>query len=175
MPGAECGQVVDDCGNSQDCGVCAGDMMCGEILPNQCDCASYLGGTSTINVPTVEIILNITLDGIAYDESNTNESIEPDIYIEDAVTKEYVARYGVWHYGNNAPMFPITLRMIPGRYNIYYEGSDGLGEWPINSSSMLAENISFEQSGSWTIDVPVVEVTLDVTLDGIAYDESKNT
>jgi hypothetical protein len=62
--------------------------------------------------------------------------------------------------------------MVPGNYNIYYEGSDGLGEWPINSYAMLAENISFEQSGSWTIDVPVVEVTLDVTLDGIAYDES---
>ncbi len=160
--GAICGSLPDGCGGTITCGVCTNGEPC---LNNSCGCGNILGSnTYVIDVPVADITFNVTLNGQPVTSANTNDSDEGRLILEDPETGE---RFNLPETANGSTMnYPTTRRLIPGFYNVYYGNGGTQTFWPINNQKLLIENLDLNSNQTVVIDVPVVDINFNVTLNG---------
>ena len=126
-------------------------------------------GLVTVDVPSVDVLIDVTLNGQPISSANTGDADEGSLRIVDTATGEIVADLpGVWNDGPDQPLTPYELQLVAGVYDIYYEVVDDGPNWPSNQNHLLVDALVIDTSTTYTVDVPVAMVDLDVTIDGAA-------
>jgi len=124
-------------------------------------------GSFTIDVPSVDVVLDVTLNGAPVSSANSGDFDEGSLELVDPDTGNVVADLsGVWDDGPDTPLTPYSLQLVGGDYDIYYEVIDDGPNWPSNQNALLEPGYDLSASGTYVIDVPVADVSLDVTLNG---------
>lgn len=160
--GVECGTIADGCGGTLDCGGCTGGLSCNQ---NSCSCPVVTSmSTYTIDVPTVDITFQVTLNGQPVTNANTNDSDEGIFYLVHAATGERMSLPET--AAGTTANYPVTRRVIPGFYDIYYGNGGTQTNWPVNTNNLLIANADLTSSQTLNIDVPTVDITFEVTLGG---------
>ncbi len=165
---AQCGTVADGCGGELDCGGCDFPAECGaDGMPNICSCPLVAdGGTVAVDVPTVEITFDMTVGNQPITTSNTDYNSEGRLEIVDVNTGDRIAL--PWAYSGrttpNGLAYPTTRRIVPGVYDIYYDSDSDGSVWPINDNALILENVELRTSKTVDVDIPVVNVTFDLTV-----------
>ncbi len=160
--GAACGAMPDGCGGTLFCGGCTNGESCNN---GSCGCGIAADGmTYTVNVPVVDIIFNVTLNGQPVTSANTNDSDEGVLILQDSDTGERIQLPDTAN--GNTMGYPTTRRIIPGYYDIYYANGGTLTNWPINNSRRLIERADLNSPQTIVIDVQTVDITFEVTLNG---------
>jgi hypothetical protein len=162
--GAQCGEIDDGCGGTLDCGGCPGAQTCGIGGANTCGCDSVPdGGTLNVDVPVVDITFGITIGGQTPNATNTNADDEGGLILVDTTTGERIDLPDAY---NGAVTYPLTRPVVPGTYDIYYYNAGTTSFWPVNTNALLMEGVDLTSSKTVNVDVPVVEITFDLTIGG---------
>ncbi len=177
----DCGQRV--CGVDPACGTSCGacddpDTAC---IGGQClsRCQTPLDGLLTIDVPTVAVTVDLTLDGQPLDAGNTRPDDYGRVSLRDPESGEVVFNFPPIDEAGNF-ILPYTARVVAGTYDVVYarqayvNDPRGQNNWPINDDRVLIRGLEIIEDGPLIIDVPTVAPLLDVTLDGAPTD-ARNT
>jgi hypothetical protein len=57
---------------------------------------------------------------------------------------------------------------VPGTYDIYYYHADADVFWPSNTNALLQSGVDLTTSKTVTVDIPAVDITFELTIDGQA-------
>ncbi|MEE2829130.1 MAG: hypothetical protein VX498_08075 [Myxococcota bacterium] len=178
--GAECGLLDDGCGGQLECGACSFGMECspGEAEARSCTCPSAGdGGSVTIDIPSVRVLLQPSLNGAPPSEENTGAESSAAFYLQPLNGPHGVGwdRVRLDLYDSEAEKVrsELPLRVIPGDYALYYEhrGTGRSGPWPLNPRSLIHEQIGITEEQ--VIEVPIDTITLPVSIriDGVDISE----
>jgi len=124
-------------------------------------------GAHTINVPTVDVSIDVTLNGAALSATNSADADEGVLWLIDPVTTERINLGDTWNDATDVPVPPYALQVIPSAYDTYYGVQNDGPNWPSNTNHKLGA-LPLSTSGAHTINVPTVDVSIDVTLNGAA-------
>lgn len=126
------------------------------------------GPAATVNIPAVQILLDVTLNGAPVSSANSSGDDEGQLILENVTSGERSALGGVWDDALDQPLTPMNLHIVPGIYDIYYGVIDDGPHWPSNTNALLLAGVNMNVDGALTVDVPVVNIVIDVTLNGAA-------
>jgi len=138
---AACERTLDRCLSHNDCG---GDDGACPVVQSVLD----------INVPAVQLRGIFSVNGAAplpYDAHRGRIELRSDVY-------------GVVDLGSVHNRFYSAL-IVPGVYDVVYLHEQG-DILPQNAETVLMEDVSFQNDGEWSIDVPSVLVMGDIMVDG---------
>ena len=121
--------------------------------------------TVAVDVPVVDITFRLTIGGQALSTTNTNAYDEGGLVLVDSVTGERIVLPDAF---DGALTYPQTWRVIPGIYDIYYYNDGATDFWPVNDNYELMSGVDLRTSKTLNVDVPVVEITFDLTIGGQA-------
>ena len=177
---ADCGGIDDGCGGTVDCGPCLGVGVCGGGgTPNVCDCATVNDGdTVRFDMQSVRFFIEPTLDGAPVSAANTTADGHPSFALQPlegstGVGWDRVVR-AAWSAFDGSPQPQIPMRVLPGRYAVWYRhvGPDPDSPWPANSFALvepvvvIGEEITDGQTLS--IDLTPVTLALEVRIGDVA-------
>lgn len=175
--GGVCGDVLDDgCGGEILCDSCEGSLSClpidGEYT---CSCTvADPGDDVVLDVASVTVHLAVTLAGEPVDADNSTETDGGLFMLKPqpphAVGWNRVQR-ATWKDG--APTDRVTFVVVPGVYDIHYQrlGTDPDSPWPVNLGAPLLQQVELREDGLVVdVDVPAVEVAIDLRIDGVDPD-----
>ena len=173
---AQCGALDDGCGGELDCGVCLGVGVCGGGgTPNVCDCAIVNDGDVVrFDMRSVRILLEPTVHGAPVSGDNVTATDHPSFALQPlegstGVGWDRVVR-PAWDATTEAPLSSIPIRVLPGRYAVWYRrvGLDPTSPWPRNQFAMVLPSVVIgEEVGDGEVlalDLTPVTVDLDVTI-----------
>jgi hypothetical protein len=142
-------------------------------VPSNCPVGT--SGPYAVNVPLVTISFQVTLDGSPISAANTSDSDEGSILLRNTKSGEVFTILDVWNDATDQPNLPLDVQVVPGTYDVLYSVIDDGPHWPSNEAAMLKSNVAFTKDGSFSVDVPVVNIPMSVTLDGAALDGSNTS
>ncbi|HEY3499890.1 MAG TPA: calcium-binding EGF-like domain-containing protein [Polyangiaceae bacterium] len=169
-------RFVNDDGDTIDVGEVQNGAYTLELLPDTYDI--YVLGSDAEGIPDngsallledVEVEESRTLDidipmvvlsgSVAFGDDPSATSVNTDLYF--AQTLDFLA----WT--------PITgstysIELVPGTYDIAYSGSLEDLEIPINQLSVVREDVIIDDDGTLDVEIPMVTVAGDVTINGEA-------
>ena len=91
---------------------------------------------------------------------------EGSLLLRDPETGEQITLGDVWNDSTDMSSYPRQIQLIAGSYDVYYSNINPGTSWPLNSNRKLAAITLTTGTNSYTIDVPAVSATVDVTLNG---------
>ncbi len=123
----------------------------------------------TLDVPVVDVTFAVTVGGQGLNVGNTTYNSQGSLEVEDVATGDRIGLGLAYSSrGTAAFAYPATKRLVPGNYNVFYDSfSENNGTfWPLNNEAELRSNLALNSTQSVTVDIPVVDVTFDVTVGG---------
>jgi hypothetical protein len=124
------------------------------------------GAGFAVDVPVAFLSLGVTLGGEPLSAENCGDYDEGMLVLVDPQTGERSELGGVWDDNADTLRTPYDLQIVPGTYDIYYAVADDGPSWPSNTNVLLQAGVSFQDGAGFTVDVPVVFLSLGVTLGG---------
>lgn len=129
----------------------------------------------SVDIPVVTITTSLTLKGSQVTGSNTSSSDYGKIALRDTRTGEKFPLFSAWNANSGTAVGAYPARLIPGIYDVIYEvGKDG-SRWPANLETVLQRSVDLTTSRALTIDVPVIDLTVKLTLNGEAVATGNTT
>jgi hypothetical protein len=123
-------------------------------------------GAVVVNIPVVNLSVGVTLDGAPLSAANTGDFDEGVIKVRDTTTSEVVNFGDIWNDGTDMVLAPYSVQLVAGDYDFLYSVVDDGPNWPRNSNAVLVSAVQLMSDGAVTVDIPVVNLSVDVTLDG---------
>jgi hypothetical protein len=120
----------------------------------------------TVDVPVANLSIGVTLGGEPLSSANCGDYDEGMLVLVDPVTGERSELGGVWDDNADAVVTPYDLQILPGTYDIYYAVVDNGSHWPSNTNRLLQSSVSFSEGADLSVDVPLANLPVDVTLGG---------
>ena len=120
-------------------------------------------GTFNIDIPLIELVLDMTLDGEAF-PSQANSYAK--IYAREQSSEEFLELGQTF-------FFPFTWYVLPGTYDFYYEVAETVN-MPINRFSKLLEGVEINQSQTVVHDLKSKKIRLNFTLNGEPFPSLAN-
>jgi hypothetical protein len=130
--------------------------------------------TLTVDVVTVDIEIDVTLNGQAVSSTNTWSTDKGTLTFRDPVHDDEFVLTDVWDDAVQSPLVPYTERIVPGTFDVFYTATDPSDNWP-QGESLIESNadLGFAQSATW--DVTAIDVWIEFTLDGGALQQSNSS
>ncbi|MCR9092911.1 MAG: hypothetical protein NXI30_01720 [bacterium] len=112
-----------------------------------------------VDVPSVEISGDFLVDGVPTPASAADVAILS--LLDRRGEAISVGATNMQTYG--------PLRVVPGEYGVLYDFLFSSGSLPINTGTPISSDVAFDASGVFDIDVPTVEITFTLLLNGVAF------
>ncbi|MFM7203822.1 MAG: putative metal-binding motif-containing protein [Myxococcota bacterium] len=119
-----------------------------------------------VAVKYVTVTFNVTLNGNALSSANTSASDYGSLSLRDTDTGEKFPLFDFWVGSTSQPRGSYAARLIPGTYDVIYEGDMPGTRWPANSEVVLQTGVSLLNDTSLSVNVPTASVVSQVTLSG---------
>lgn len=120
------------------------------------------GTELALEIESVEIEFQATLDGSEITTWNTSEENHGRLTLKSAVT--FSPSWALPPFVGGAEVQPVrTLQVLPDRYQVGYWSEDrsGMLDWPTDlTGGILFPDVDLAASGSLEVDIPIVEVSL---------------
>ncbi|MDI1482723.1 hypothetical protein [Polyangium sp. y55x31] len=129
-------------------------------------CVVAMGDAFTVDIPVVDVLVNVTLDGAPLGPANSSDLDEGYISLRNTETGEVFNLGDTWNDTTDMPTYPKALQVVAGTYDVLYAVQDDGPNWPSNTNALIQAALPLMTDGAVTVDIPVSNVTLGVTLDG---------
>ncbi len=120
----------------------------------------------TVDIPVVNVMINVTLDGQPLSAANSSDLDEGFISLRNTDTGETFGLGDTWNDTTDMPTYPKPLQVVAGTYDVFYAVQDDGPNWPSNTNARLMANLMLVDDGSVTVDIPVSNIQFGLTLDG---------
>jgi hypothetical protein len=100
------------------------------------------------------------------DASNTGKLDKGAIWLRGADASDWFPVVDVWDDATDKPNLPLAVQVVPGNYDIRYSVEKDGPHWPSNIDALLKPAVAMTMDGALSVNVPVVDLKLNVTLDG---------
>ncbi len=134
-------------------------------------CQQPEGGLLVVDVPTVSVTVDLTLDGEPLGPENTTPIDHGRVYLRDPDTGEVVFYFTPIDDAGGL-LLPYTVRVVRGEYDVVYErvryvnSPEGDNHWPVNDDRILLRRVPILEDGPLVVDVPTAAPPIDIALDG---------
>lgn len=99
---------------------------------------TFTSGTTTVDVGSTDLTIDVTLNGAAISAANTGDLDEGSIELRDPATGAVIVDFpGVWDDSPDQPLTPFTAQLLDGVYDVYYDVVDDGPNWPDNENAYL--------------------------------------
>lgn len=123
--------------------------------------------TQTIDIPSVQASISVTLGGQAISTSNTSGTDYGSIRLRDAANNSFKI-IDTYNLASFKPVGSQNFMVIPGTYALLYATKMSGSNWPLNEKVVLKTNQTVAKGTALSVDVLTAHVTCDMTLNGQA-------
>ena len=91
----------------------------------------------TVDIPVVNVMVNLTLDGQPLSAANSGDLDEGFISLRNTDTGETFGLGDTWNDTTDMPTYPKTLQVVSGTYDVMYAVQDDGPNWPSNTNARI--------------------------------------
>ena len=100
-------------------------------------CLTPVGNVITVDIPVVNVMIGVTLDGQPLSAANSGDLDEGVLSLRNTETGEIINLGDTWNDTTDMPTYPKSLQLVLGTYDVMYAVQDDGPNWPSNTNARI--------------------------------------